>query len=170
MLTKNIDIDDKLVNGALGRVMGFQYCNEKVDVVYIEFNDGSIGRSLMEQDDISRRNNWVPIKQNEVSFGIQKNTYHPCVKQTQFPLALGWACTVHKVQGISLSEGVINFNLHKQRSISQGQMYVAPSRVRKLEKFYLLGQYCSSAIKVNGNARREYERVRAQNKFTGVSK
>ena len=95
MLTKNIDIDDKLVNGAPGKVMGFQYCNEKVNVVYVEFSDGSVGRNLMESDDISRRNNWVPIKQNEVSFGIQKNTYHPCVKQTQFPpsIGMGMHCT-----------------------------------------------------------------------------
>ena len=105
--------------------MGFQYCNEKVEVVYIEFNDGSVGRNLMEIDEVLRRHNWFPIKWNEVSFGVKKNTYYPCVKRTQFPLALAWACTMHKVQGISLSEGVISFDLHKQRSLSQGQMYVA---------------------------------------------
>ena len=120
MLTKNIDIDDKLVNGALGKVMDFQYCNEKADVVYIEFNDGSAGRNLMESNDISRRNNWVPIKRNEASFGVKENTYQPCVRRTQFPLALAWTCTVQKVQGTSLSEGFISFDLHRQRLFSQG--------------------------------------------------
>ena len=42
----------------------------------------------MDSDDISRRNNWVPIKRNEVSFDVKKNTCHPCVKRTQFLLAL----------------------------------------------------------------------------------
>ena len=88
MLNKNIDIDDKLVNGAPGKVMGFQYCSKKVEVVFIEFNDRSVGRNLMDSDDISRRNNWVPIKRNEVSFDVKKNTCHPCVKRTQFLLAL----------------------------------------------------------------------------------
>ena len=74
----------------------------------------------MEPNDISRRNNWVPIKRNEVSFGVKENTYQPCVRRTQFPLALAWACTVQKVQGTSLSEGFISFDLHKQRSFSQG--------------------------------------------------
>ena len=54
MLTKNSDIDDKLVNGALRKIIGFQYCNEKVVVVCIEFNDGLVGRNLMESDDIEK--------------------------------------------------------------------------------------------------------------------
>ena len=49
-------------------------------------------------------------------------------------------------------------------------MYEVLSRVTKLEKLYLLGQYCFSAIKVNENARREYERLRTQSKFIGVSR
>ena len=70
------------MNGALGKVTGFQYCNEKVRVVCIEFNDGSVGKNLMESHDIARRINWVPIKRNEVSFGVKKNTCHLCVKRT----------------------------------------------------------------------------------------
>ena len=69
-----------------------------------------------------------------------------------------------------MSEGGISFDLHKQRSFSQGYMYVTLSRVTKLEKLYILGQYCSSAIQVNENARRKHERVRTQRKFIGVSK
>ena len=106
----------------------------------------------------------------EVSFGVKKNTCHPCAKQTQFLLTLAWACIVYKIQGISLSEGVISLDLHKQRSFYLDQMYVALSRVTKLEKLYLLGQYCSSEIKLNENPRREYERLRTQSKLIGVSK
>ena len=35
---------------------------------------------------------------------------------------------------------------------------------------YLLGQYCSSAIKVNQNARVEHEILKIQRKLIGVSK
>ena len=36
------------------------------------------------------------------------------VKWTQFPLALLWACTFHKVQGLCLTEFVVSFDLEKQ--------------------------------------------------------
>ena len=49
-------------------------------------------------------------------------------------------------------------------------MYLVVSRVTKLEKLYLSGHYCSSVLKVNENARREYERLRTQSKFIGLSK
>ena len=122
----------------------------------------------MESDDISRRNNWVRLKRNEVSLGVKKNISPICKSNTVSPrTGMG---ILHKKQGISLSEGVISFDVHKQRSFTQGQMYVALSRVTKLAKMYLLGQYCSSVINVNENARRKYERLRTQSKLIGVSK
>ena len=100
---------------------------------------------------------------HEVSFGLKKNKSQPCIKRTQFPLALSWACTVHKVQGLSLDEGVISFDLHRQRSFNQGQMYVALSRITSLDRMFLIG---NTAIKENSSAKQEYQRLRRENKFT----
>ena len=50
---------------------------------------------------------------------------------------LAWACTVHKAQGLSLEKAVICFDLLKQRSFNNGQMYVALSRVTSLDGLYL---------------------------------
>ena len=73
---------------------------------------------------------------------IRANKYSsPVIKRTQFPLMLAWACTVHKVQGLSLHKVVISFELVKQRSFNNGQMYVALSRVTSFIGLFLTGAY-----------------------------
>ena len=59
--------------------------------------------------------------------GLKKYKSQPCIKRTQFPLALSWASNVHKKQGQSLDKGVISFDLQSQKSFNPGQKYVALS-------------------------------------------
>ena len=115
MLTSNLDIDDRLVNGLVGTVKQIKYKNNEVSVVYVKFNDISAGREAMQSDLTAQQQNWVPIKKHQALFGLRKNKQQPSVKRTQFPLTLPWACTVLKVQGLSLAEGVVSFDLEKTK-------------------------------------------------------
>lgn len=54
---------------------------------------------------------------------------------TQIPLRHAWAITVHKSQGMSLDEAVIDLS----RSFTYGMGYVALSRVRRLDGLHLIG-------------------------------
>ena len=68
-----------------------------------------------------------------------------------------WGCTAHKVQGLSLAERVVSFDLEKRKSFNQGKLYVALGRISSMSEMYLIGSYNNAALKVNESAKKEYE-------------
>ena len=100
------------------------------------------------------------IERTEADIRVTKHKISsPTVKRTQFPLTLSWATTVHKVQGLSVPEAIVSFNLERQRQFNAGQMYVALSRVQFLGGLYLTGTYNRKAIRADKKSTAEYERM-----------
>ena len=71
---------------------------------------------------------------------------------------LSWACTVHKVRGLGLNSAVINFDLEKQKSFNQGQMYATFGSVTNINNLYLIGIYNRNAFQIYSNVTSEYSR------------
>ena len=61
------------------------------------------------------------------------------ISRTQFPLMLGYVCTIHKVQGLTIPNTVVVLDLQKQKSFNYGQLYVALSRVKSLLGLTIVG-------------------------------
>ena len=165
MLTNNVDICDKLINGQLGTVARIlvNEVTEKPSIVYIKFDDEDAGNLVIDKsgDDFAIENKVVPIKpilaQIKLNAGKRSS---PEIQRLQFPLALAWACTVHKVQGLTLNKIAISFELFKQRSFNYGQIYVALSRATSLQGLYVLGKSEQKHIKADPRVIEEYERLR----------
>ena len=104
--------------------------NNRILKIYVKFDDTHADMKKIDTDSFAKQHNWVPIEKAETSIVIRVNKdSSPVIKRTKFPLILAWACTVHKVQGLSLDKAVVSFTLQKQRCFNNGQMHVALSRV-----------------------------------------
>ena len=60
---------------------------------------------------------------------------------------------------MSLNEGVVSFELQKQKYFGPGQIYTALSRVTDYDKLFCKGELNTSSIRVNTFALVEYERL-----------
>ena len=76
----------------------------------------------------------------------------------QFPLTLAWAVTIHKCQGLTMDEIVVDMTLKKGQYTS-GQAYVAFSRVKELKKLHIIN-YTREQIRVSKNVAAEMDRLR----------
>lgn len=112
MLTKNLSVEEGLVNGSVGTV-------ERFDVV-----DGK--KMPMVKFDNGVRRLILPV-QWELELGTSVS------KATQIPLMLCWAITIHRCQSLTLDKAVMDL----ADCFCHHQMYVALSRVRCLEGLYL---------------------------------
>ena len=93
----------------------------------------------------------------------------PEIQRTQFPLTLAWACTVHKVQGLTFPKIVVSFELLRQRQFNYGQAYVALSRVRALSDLFILGDIDKKFVRADKQIQSEYERLQALQNFDNSS-
>lgn len=117
MFIKN-DSGKQWVNGTIGVIIGI---DEDGGLLYIHTEDGE---SLQVQ-----REMWENIRYhfNEQEQKIEEELIGTFV---QFPIKLAWAITVHKSQGLTFKNVVIDFS---GGVFAGGQAYVALSRCTKLE-------------------------------------
>ena len=163
MLTTNIDITDRLINDEMGTAIKIHVdqSTNKPDKVYDKFDDERAGRITIDKsaDLYATMNNVVPIVLVKIKIRPGKPS-SPEIQRIQFPLTLAWACTVHKVQGLTLENIVVSFDLFQQRSFNYGQAYVALSRATSLSGLHILGNIQSKHIRADPRVHKEYQRLR----------
>ena len=163
MITANINIGDKLCNGQIGTIEHIKHDHEgNITTVYLKMEEENVGLKTMDSDTFGRVHKLVPINRVEKEIRIRKNgnASSPSIRRLQFPLMLSWACTVHKVQGKTFPKIVFSFDLLKQRSFNNGQVYVALSRVTSLNGLYLTGNFDKKHIRFDQRASDEYDYMR----------
>ena len=111
MLTVNIDIQGRLINGQTGIIRHIEFVQGSARKVYIKFFDEQADSKAMRSSYLGRQNSWVPTEKCETEISIKKESTSPSFKCTHFPLTLAWASTVHKFQGLSLEQGPSDFDL-----------------------------------------------------------
>ena len=111
MLTVNLYIQNRLINGQTGNINHAEFIRRSARKVYVTFSDKQADLIAMRLSDLSRQNSWISIDKCESEIPIKKGPASLFIKRTQFPLILAWSSTVHKVQGLSLEQGVFKSTL-----------------------------------------------------------
>ncbi len=135
MMLKNTLQKQGIINGSIGIITGFTI-KDKLPIVH--FNNG-------EKCIIS------PEEWNVEVFNEEKQVKEVTGTIKQIPLALAWAITIHKSQGMTLDSVLCDLS----KVFAEGQAYVALSRVRSLEGLYLRG-FKPSQLRVNPKVREFY--------------
>ena len=116
------------VNGTIGHVL--ELPSSGAVIVEVDGERLEVGRSTWEKVryEIDEQFDEETGKVKEVLIAV------PLAEFQQIPLRLAWAVTVHKSQGQTYDEVVIDMG---RGAFSPGQTYVALSRVRSLDGLYL---------------------------------
>ena len=160
MITMNIDVADGLRNGAMGTVTNVitDQTTGKMSVIWVVFDSEHVGQETRHTSVYNTiHQNAVPIHLTQATFTIDKKTSFQATRM-QFPLTLAWAVTIHKCQGLTLSEIVIDMTPAKGK-FRPGEAYVAFSRVRTLQKLYIIN-YMWNQICVSEHVEKEMKRLR----------
>lgn len=134
------------------------YYNGMTGYVEKMFNDCIMVQLDTGETITVREFKWTEYEYLNGDEGLKIN---PVAEYQQFPLRLGYACTVHKSQGLSLSQAAIYAG---NGFFAHGQGYVAFSRLRSLEGLFVLKEIARRDIIVDRRVSEFYE----QNKYANL--
>ena len=140
MIATNIDVSDGLTNCAVGTVVNIitVEITGEMKTILVEFDNDNVGceakcRSLYRYCN----HNAVPIEKAQVTFPVNRTKQSLQETRKQFPLTLAWAVTIHKCQGLTLPQIVMDMTPTKE-TFTAGQAYVAFSRVCTHEELHII--------------------------------
>ena len=146
----NIRTDDGMTNGASNIIKRIQLMNDSKPsgLVWVQFDYDDVGRKTRQENknlyNRGIQNTWTPIKPVTTQFAVGKTKSAQVVRK-QFPLRLASAKTVHRSQGDTQSQIVVNLNT--RRAIPHIH-YVALSPVTTIQGLYIT-DLCESKISVD---------------------
>lgn len=117
MLLFNMNVDNNLVNGSTGEVIGF----DSADYPVVKFVNCKYGPQI------------VTVTEHVWEMKLGKKVV---ARRRQIPLLLSWAITVHKSQGMSIENVEVSLNGMFER----GQIYTALSRACTLQGLRITGR------------------------------
>ena len=158
--THNIAVNDGICNGTpciLKKIHYFESENRIPSCLWVQFPDESIGRQTRKDNHYYYKkypqisNDWTPIWAVKRTFIFRQKA----VVRQQFPLKSSSAKTIHKAQGQTKCQVVVDMTLGSRPH----QHYVAFSRVTRLQGLHLLNGL-NGQIKVDKAVIQEMERMR----------
>ena len=135
ILTRNLDIENGLVNGAQGTVVGFSLAKKHPLVKFMGLG--------------------TPLEIEPIDYSNEKETD---VIFFQYPLKLAWALSIHKVQGHNLDRARMDLG---SKIFECGQVYVALSRIKTLEGVFLTS-FDPEKIRANPRVYEFYKKIGEQ--------
>ena len=157
----NIRTDDGMTNGASNVIKHIQLTNhcKPSGIVWVQFDHDDVRRKTRQENRNLYTggvpNTWTPIKSVTTQFAVGKTKSAQVVRK-QFPLRPASAKTVHRLQGDTQSQNVVNLNT--RRTIPHIH-YVALSRVTTIEGLYIT-DLCESKISVDPKVVQEMQLLR----------
>lgn len=117
----NNDSQGRWVNGTIGKIVDFEKDEEENEFILVEMTDGNIEAV-------------APYTWELFNFSFNQKTNSLTSETigtfTQYPMRLAWAVTIHKSQGKTFNNIIIDLG---RGTFVHGQLYVALSRCTSLE-------------------------------------
>ena len=160
-ITVNLDVNDGIANGSTCIIKCIEHRvpeTARPSIVWVLFNDSSIGSKTRQKYKHlyhpAIEALWTPVFDVTRNFLYNYKSY----QRTQFPLKPAAAKTVHKAQGSTMDEVVIDLSQSRTRKTPHIH-YVAMSRVRKFENLRILN-FNEDALAVDDRVKDEMKRLR----------
>ena len=149
-MAANVRTDDSLTNGASNIIKLIQLRDDskRSGLIWVQFDCEDVGKKTQQENRTlycrGIESTWTPIKPVTTQFAVGKTKSAQVVRK-QFPLRPASAKTVHRSQGDTQSQILVNLNT--KRAIPHIH-YVALSRVTTIEGLHIT-DLCEDKISID---------------------